>query len=258
MARKKRVLVLEAETPTPKYDQDNCNTDEALKQEIQQSIRRDLRIGKSREWTCLVYPDSAPENWKEILQKAFLETYISPLHDRDLNPDGTPKKPHYHVVLAWQGPTTYSNACEIAKEFGGIVEPRVVGSLRGICRYLCHLDNPEKAQYNPDDVICYNGADWDLVINLKSDKYRSLEEMMDFCNKYKITAFPDLNTYARAKRKADWFRTLCDSGAYIMREYCKSLQWQLENNGHIRDINEIEEIMRIVEEREENKYESNN
>ena len=208
----------------------------------------DKKIGKSREWTCLVYPESAPENWREILQQTFLEVYISPLHYRDTNPDGTPKKPHFHVVIAWAGPTTFSNARRIMETFGGVIEPRVVGSLRGICRYLCHLDNPEKAQYDPNEVVCYNGADWQTAINLKSDRYKSIEEMMEFCNKYRIDSFVTLATYAKAERKADWFRAICDGSAYIMREYCKSLKWQLEQDGFIETAEDIKTRIKLIDE----------
>ena len=203
---------------------------------------------KSREWWCAVYPDSAPSNWKELVQETFLEAYISPIHDRDVNPDGTPKKPHYHVVLAWQGPTTFSNAKTIMQSFGGVIQPKVIGSLRGVCRYLCHLDNPEKAEYSPADVVCYNGADWETVINLKSERYTAIEEMQEFCSKYRITSFLTLNTYARAHRKADWFRCLCDSGSYIMREYCKSLQWQIDNEGDVLSIDQIDAIIASMDE----------
>lgn len=198
---------------------------------------------KSREWWCAVYPDSAPDNWRELVQETFLEAYISPIHDRDVNPDGSPKKPHYHVVLAWAGPTTFSNAKAIMKEFGGVIQPKVIGSLRGVCRYLCHLDNPEKAQYSPSDVVCYNGADWETVINLKSEKYTAIEEMQEFCTRYRITSFLTLSTYARSHRKADWFRCLCDSGAYIMREFCKSLEWQINNEGDVLSIEQIDAII---------------
>ncbi len=212
-----------------------------------QKDEKQKQDAKSREWWCVVYPDSAPDNWRELVQETFLEAYISPFHNKDVNPDGIPKKPHYHVVLAWSGPTTYSNAKTIMESFGGVIQPKVIGSLRGVCRYLCHLDNPEKAQYNPEDVICYNGADWQTAINLKSDKYISINEMQEFCNKYKITSFLILNTYARAHRHADWFRTLCDNGSYVMREYCKSLEWELNNNGYIPTIEDIDKMIADID-----------
>ena len=202
---------------------------------------------KSREWWCVVYPESAPDNWMELVQETFLEAYISPLHDQDLLPDGTPKKAHYHVVLAWPGPTTFSNAKSIMQDFGGIIQPKVIGSLRGVCRYLCHLDNPDKAQYSQGDVVCYNGADYELVINLKSDKYVAIEEMQAWCDRYHIYSFQTLNTYARLNRKADWFRCLCDGGAYIMKEYCQTIQWHIDHGLAIPTIEEIEERMALVD-----------
>ena len=202
---------------------------------------------KSREWWCCVYPDSAPSNWRELVQQTFLEAYISPLHDKDLNTDGTPKKPHWHVVLAWPGPTTFSNAKTIMAEFNGVIEPKIIGTLRGVCRYLCHLDNPEKAQYSPDDVICYNGADWETVINLKSDKYIAIEEMQAWCDHYRVTSFAVLCAYARAHRKADWFRCLCDNGGYIMQSYCKSLEWYLSQGAAMPSIEQIDEMLAAID-----------
>lgn len=48
---------------------------------------------KKRNWAFLVYPESAPENWLQILQATGLQCAISPLHDRDLNATGEPKRP---------------------------------------------------------------------------------------------------------------------------------------------------------------------
>ena len=64
---------------------------------------------KKRNWAFVLYPESAPEDWKEQLQLAGLQCAISPLHDKDLNADGTPKKAHYHIILVYGNPTTYNN-----------------------------------------------------------------------------------------------------------------------------------------------------
>lgn len=218
---------------------DNTKTDQ------KSSGTKSEKIGKSREWTCMVYPESAPENWREIAQQCFLETYISPLHDKDKNPTGEPKKPHYHVVMAWAGPTTYDNAKRIMATFGGVIEPRVVGSLRGICRYLIHMDNPEKAQYLPDDIVCYNGADWATAVALKSDKYSAIAEMQDFCTKYGVKSYKQLSDYARRNR-VDWWRCLCDNGTYVMYAYLKSAYWEFENE-YDDDVTTLEEMIQQEE-----------
>ena len=33
-----------------------------------------------------------------------------------------------------------------------------------MARYLIHMDNPDKAQYAPDDVLAFNGAECDKIV----------------------------------------------------------------------------------------------
>ena len=61
------------------------------------------RDTRGRNFATMVYPESAPENWREILAGYFIPAFISPLHDKDLNPTGEPKKPHHHVMLMFEG-----------------------------------------------------------------------------------------------------------------------------------------------------------
>lgn len=42
---------------------------------------------KKRNWAFVLYPESAPADWREQLQKTGLQCAISPLHDKDMNPD---------------------------------------------------------------------------------------------------------------------------------------------------------------------------
>lgn len=184
--------------------------------------------GRTRNFATVVYPESAPDNWKEILEQQFIPLFISPLHDKDINPTGEVKKPHYHVLIAFDNVKTTEQANSIFKLING-VGCEVVNSLRGYARYLCHLDNPEKAQYSQDDVIAMCGADYSSVIGLATDKYKALGEMQDFCEKYNIVSFYVLASYARAYR-SDWYRILCDCGSVYMREYLQSRQWSIENN----------------------------
>ena len=43
---------------------------------------------RTRNWTIVVYPDSAPDNWRTILDDFHIEWIESPLHDNDINGDG--------------------------------------------------------------------------------------------------------------------------------------------------------------------------
>lgn len=185
---------------------------------------RDTRV---RNFATVVYPESAPDNWQDILARHCVPSFISPLHDKDINPFGEPKKPHYHVVLMFDGKKSISQVKEIFDTING-VGVEVVKSIRGYARYLCHLDNPEKAQYEPSDVRCI-ASDYISTIGLSIDKYVAISEMQDFCDYYNVVSFYALAKYARSNRQ-DWHRILCDCGSVFMREYLQSRKWSKEQN----------------------------
>ena len=182
-----------------------------------------------RNFACVVYPDSAPDDWKDILAAHIVPTFISPLHDKDTNPNGEPKKPHYHVMIMFEGKKSPEQVAEIFGSFGG-VGLEIVKSIRGYARYLCHLDNPEKAQYNQGDVISLAGADYVSTIGLAIDKYKAIGEMLDYCEENNIISYADLLCYCRENR-FDWFRVLCDNGTFVVMEYLKSRSWELRMKG---------------------------
>lgn len=178
---------------------------------------------RARNFATVVYPESAPEDWLNTLAEAKTPVFVSPLHEFDKNPTGEDKKPHFHVLVAYEGKKSMAQAREFFQTFGG-VGVEVVQSLRGYARYLCHLDNPEKHQYSPDKVLCFGGADYISTIGLPIDKYKSIREMMEWCDDNNVVSYAELITYAREDR-FDWFRILCDSGTVVMKEYLKSKVW---------------------------------
>lgn len=182
---------------------------------------------RTRNFATVVYPESAPEDWKEILFTHCVPAFISPLHDKDINPTGEPKKPHYHVMLMFEGKKSVAQVEEIFSSING-VGCEVVKSVRGYARYLCHLDNPEKYQYDASEVTCL-ASDYLGTIGLAIDKYHAIGEMQDFCDRYNVVSFYALATYARAHR-SDWHRILCDCGSVFMREYLQSRKWSVEQD----------------------------
>lgn len=180
-------------------------------------------VGRTRNYATVVYPESAPETWQDILSEQMVPAFVSPLHDKDINPTGEPKKPHYHVVLLFEGVKTPEQAKDIFDKINGVGCEKVQ-SIRGYARYLCHLDNPEKAQYDTVDVRSFCGADYIGAIGLVTDKYKAISEMMQFCKEYNIISYADLLEYCSMNR-FDWFRVLCDNGTVVMKEYLKSRHW---------------------------------
>ena len=148
---------------------------------------------KKRNWAFVVYPESAPADWRERLQKSGLQCAISPLHDQDTNPDGEPKKPHYHVILVYGSPTTYNNVKALTNGQLGQTVPQPLEQVRGYYRYLTHADNPEKAQYSAGDIQLINGFDIrDFVEMTKSEVSKYCRELLTFIRDNDIMEYADL------------------------------------------------------------------
>lgn len=132
--------------------------------------------GRTRNFATVVYPESAPENWFDILAEMKIPAFVSPLHNMDVNPTGEVKKEHYHVMIMFEGVKTVEQALDVFRQIGGVEYCEQIQSLRGYARYLCHLDNPEKHQYNTEDVISFVvqimflRLDWLLISIRQSQK----------------------------------------------------------------------------------------
>lgn len=190
-----------------------------------------MRDERVRNWVFLIYPDNCPENWREILASELLvPAILSPLHDKDVNADGTPKKPHYHVLMMFEGNKSYSQIKEISDMFSG-VSPKKCISVRGSVRYWCHLDNPEKHQYPESEIQCFCGADKEEALKkTASYRYMILREMYDFVMQQKITEITQLLDYCLSHSKEDWFVMLVDGQAHLIKDVIKSLRHQIKDN----------------------------
>lgn len=150
---------------------------------------------KKRNWACVFYPESLPSDWLDRLQQKGIAFCVSPLHNQDVNPDGTIKKDHYHVILCFDGPTTDKNVKSITTELNQPI-PIPLESVRGYYRYLTHKDNPEKYQYNEEEIRSFNGFDsLDLLSN--SEISSLLRDIQDIINKNGLIEYSDLMDYLR-------------------------------------------------------------
>lgn len=117
-----------------------------------------MKYIKKRSWAFVLYPESAPVDWLDVLIQKGVPFCVSPLHDKDIDPTGLPKKAHYHIILNYSGPTTFNSVSEITSSLKQPI-PIPLEQITGYFRYLTHKDNPDKYQYNEQDIRCYNGFD---------------------------------------------------------------------------------------------------
>lgn len=180
---------------------------------------------RQRNFATVVYPESAPENWLEILRDLKVSALVSPLHDQDVNPSGELKKPHYHVMIMFDGMKSYDTQVkQLFDSFGGVGR-ETINSMRGYARYMCHMDNPEKHQYKAEDVISCGGADYNAIVSLPTDETKMLMQMIDFIEDNQIYSFRQFVNLCR-HNNYDWFVLLTRSSSYFIKEYIKSAYWE--------------------------------
>lgn len=183
---------------------------------------------KKRNWAFVLYPESAPQDWKEQLQLSGLAGAISPLHDKDTNPTGEPKKPHYHVIVVYSGPTSFNVVKGLTDKLNQPI-PQPLEQVRGYYRYLTHKDNPEKYQYNEQDIQTINGFDISEFIEItKSEilaikaklqtliREKDFQEYADFLDY--LQDFGDKTDYDIASSHTIFFNTYLKSRRYGKRD----------------------------------------
>lgn len=183
---------------------------------------------KKRNWAFVLYPESAPVDWREQLQKTGLPCAISPLHDRDTNATGEPKKPHYHVMVFYQGPTAFSVVERYTKSLNQPI-PQPVEQVRGYYRYLTHKDNPEKAQYSEADIQALNGFNIrDFVEMSKSEVTKVLRALMDYIRENDLVEYADLMDMTMCEGvPPEWF-DVAASHTLFFAGYLKSRRFREE------------------------------
>ena len=177
---------------------------------------------RARNWSLVVYHESAPENWRDILDDYHIPWVESPLHDKDINPDGEIKKAHWHIGLFFSGKKSYGQILEITSKLN-CPNPQVMKNAKGQIRYFAHLDNPEKYQYKPSDIIAHGGADIRKYLTATGgDKIKLLAEMQDWIDETGCTEFHELARYARNERFDDWYDIIVNQSTVFLNAYIRS------------------------------------
>ena len=192
-----------------------------------------MTIEKDRYWTFLIYLDSAPKNWRDILQETGLQIAISPLHDKDITDVGELKKPHYHVILCFNGPTTYSKVCSITESLNSPIPKRIL-SVIGMYRYFTHKDNPEKYQYNEEDITTLNGFDIEDRTGMTTSQTIAIKrQIQKIINDNKIRYYCDLIDYINDNLSNDFYLVASNNtlffNTYISSRYKKN---SLQNDNY--------------------------
>lgn len=152
---------------------------------------------KAYKWTFLVYPDSAPEDWKNILENYCIQTAISPLHEpEEKGKEGETKKQHWHIILNLDGQKTYKQIKEISDSLNG-ARPEKVLSPIGMYEYLIHKNHPDRQQFENgfDEIEHMNGFDKTEFIRNENVEDSVCNALLKVIQEREILEFASLVAY---------------------------------------------------------------
>ena len=175
---------------------------------------------KHRKFTFLIYPDSAPEGWVDILKSTGMMGVISPLHDKDpvdagailtmdeaaiVGQGGTVyKKAHWHVMLiSGRGPLTVKSMRDkLTRLLGpGVVNAiQVVDNVVHLYDYFCHetedAQKKGKTVYPRSERVEFNNFDIDRErardVNRRNEV---ISLIIDDIFKYKLAHMGELRNF---------------------------------------------------------------
>lgn len=158
---------------------------------------------KKRYWAAILYPESLPSNWEDYLQNSGLSCCYA-LHNKDINPDNTEKKEHIHLILCYDGPTTYKSVKSFLEPLNCTI-PQPLEQVRGYYRYLTHKDNPEKYQYDDSIIKCLNGFNPSDYNELTKSQINSIKfELIQFIIDNEIVEYSDLIEVLYSSDNYNW------------------------------------------------------
>lgn len=155
---------------------------------------------RSNKWAFLIYQDSAPENYLDILEEMHIPFVLSPWHDKDINKKtGEFKKSHKHGVLFFESLKSYTQVSELLTErLNTPSHVEVVMSPKGMYDYFIHAENPDKTLYNMDEIESGCGFDLDQFL-ITNNNEQFLSTVIDIIEEHNFTEFNNLVRYARVE-----------------------------------------------------------
>lgn len=161
---------------------------------------------------------TAPDDWREQLRLQGYSFAVSPLHDKDKNPDGSMKKPHWHIIVCWDNSTTYQNADKCINRIIKGPKPQMLRSVLGMYRYFQHLDNPEKHQYT-EQPETFN--DFEIPTTTK-DVIDMKVQILEMCFKEGIMEYAAL--VRRCKRLGTQWLKCAMENTLMFSRWCTSFR----------------------------------
>ena len=194
---------------------------------------------RSQYWRFLIYPDSAPKEWRKILEDTLVDIAISPLH----KPDEDNLKPHYHGVVAFESLKSAKQVNQLICKPLNTVIPLIAQSPKKAYEYLIHVNHPKKEQFKDKE----NNYKWDLIEHLngaKKSTFCKVEEnendhikIIMYIQENCVSEMRDLTNYCLAN-DVEWLHLIRKSSTYYNTLLTSNRVYKREIYEHDRRCNE--------------------
>lgn len=142
---------------------------------------------------------------QDLLLLLGVEKYAFIEHAYDVNENGDLKKIHYHLFVRLHKKKTFGGVYEILNKWReNCSQPHLIINLDNVpqfIRYLTHIDNSDKFQYSPSEII--SNFDVQQYFELQIDDATFIKNVIDLINDRNITTFKQLVLYALNNGKID-------------------------------------------------------
>lgn len=153
-----------------------------------------------RNFQCIVYPDSMDGTLEECADRMTIP-FVVGYHDKDIldKKTGEIKKPHYHLCGEVSGKTTLWNFYNIVLSAFGENSAygfEITSDKNKSVRYLMHLDDKDKFQYDVSCISAFGGYNYmDSIKNGSNDFVDSKKRIKAIINENDIIFFNRLDDY---------------------------------------------------------------
>lgn len=179
---------------------------------------------RSNKWAFILYKDSCPINYLEVLEEMMIPFILSPWHDKDINKStGKLNKPHKHGALFFESLKSYSQVSNLLSEkLNTPSHIEMIHSPTGMLNYFTHASNPEKTLYNTEEIEC--GAGFKLgkfLTEQNSDKV--ISDIIDIIEEQNFKEFKDLVKYM--KNTSNTLLNIVADKTYFFSKYLDSRRY---------------------------------
>ena len=176
---------------------------------------------RSNKLAFLIYEESTPSNYQDILEQMHIPYILSPWHNQDIDQStGLIKKSHKHGALFFDSLKSYSQVSELLQQH--LNTPRhieIIMSNKGMFDYFIHASNSDKTLYDINDIESGCGFDLNQFL-LDQGQSEVFNNIIDMIENHNFIEFQDLVMYARQHHPS--YLNLIIQRTYFFAKYLDS------------------------------------